>query len=400
VLIDKIPSLRKSHATSRDARAANGLTSRRCASLLELYIARKARYALQPDRDTTPKSLFQRVTRLASPTAVEADMSGTTRFRLHAILSAPALLIALLLSIIGSGSAVALGQECMAGYYLARSTACVDGILADFRQKPRSDPNTLLGFLAELFKDSRQERDRILKAETSDFMKSVELTSLWLAGQPEEARKFAEALNKPGLIEQVRQTFPASLDAVKPSMRPRDNDLLVGAYMASGDTDFIKRILANYTSADDGMVADALRVGFLIGKFGPNISPPGRTPATLQAACEKYQCKIDRTRFPRLLTLATAIWTTQSLSQHDQGIGQTLNGFFSGDARLNRIFMIEQTAFGNYLTALIVTTTFQNTQASDEQRSAFATMDQSATIYESLGSAADATAVMMQPSPK
>src|SRR3978361_1321707 len=108
-------------------------------------------------------------------------------------------------------------------------------------------------------------------------------------------------------------------------MRPRANDLLVGAYMASGETAFIKRILANYASADDGMVADALRVGFLIGKFGPNISPPGRTPATLQAACEKYQCKIDRTRFPRLLTLATAIWITQSLSQHDQGIGQTLN---------------------------------------------------------------------------
>jgi hypothetical protein len=142
---------------------------------------------------------------------------------LHAILSAPALLIALLLSIIGSGSAVALGQECMAGYYRARSTACVDGILADFRQKPRSDPNTLLGFLAELFKDSPQERDRILKAETSDFMKSVELTSLWLAGQTEEARKFAEALNKPNNEAPLRRWIspPQSMKvSAQPPTRP------------------------------------------------------------------------------------------------------------------------------------------------------------------------------------
>jgi hypothetical protein len=326
-------------------------------------------------------------------------MNGA-RLRFHVTLSAATLLIALTLSVIRCDVALALGQECMSGYYRTKSAACVDGILADFREKPRADPNTLLGFLAELFRDSPQERDRILRAETVDFMKSIDLSSLWLASLVDEAATFAEANHLSGALEMLRKTTPPSLDAIKPSTLPRDNDILIGAYMASGNTDLIKRILANYSDAEDAMVADALRIGFMIGKFGPNIRPPGRTPATFQIACEKYQCKADRTKFLRVLTLATAFWALQSLSQHDDGTKQTLNDFFTGDARLNKIFVIEQTAFGNYLVSLAGAAAFKNASPNDQQRNAYATMDKSATIYENLGSATDATAAMMQPAAK
>jgi hypothetical protein len=326
-------------------------------------------------------------------------MNGATPFRLHAALSAATSLIALILSVICCDAVLALGQECMAGYYRTKSSACIDGILADFRNQPGSDPNTLTGFLAELFKASPAERDRILKAETTDFMMSVDLASLWLAGLRDDAQKFAEATNRSGMIERARQTFPQTLDAVKPSAPPRDNDLLIDAYIASGNIDFIERVLANYSSADDGMVADALRIGFMMGKFGPNLKPPGRAPATLQVACEKYQCKVDRTKTLRVLTLATAFWSIQSLSQHDDGIAKTLNDFFTGDARLRTIFASEQTAFGNYLVALTGIAAFKNGQADDQQR-AYATMDKAATIYENLGSPADATAAMIHPSTK
>jgi hypothetical protein len=325
-------------------------------------------------------------------------MDWATRFRFHAMLSAAALLITVIFSMVRCDPALALGQECMAAYYRTKSAACVDGILADFRRKPRSDPNTLIGFLAELFRDSPQERDRILTAETADYMKSIDLASLWLAGLTDKEEKFAEANNLPGLTEQLRKSFPVPLDNVRSSSLPRDNDLLIGAYMASGNTDFIKRVLANYSDADDAIVADALRIGFMMGKFGPNLTAGGRNLATLRTACEKYQCKVDPAKTYRLLTLATAIWAIQSLSQQDDGIRKTLDDLFTNDPRLKTIFVTEQTAFGNYLAALAGAAAFKNAQDDDQQR-AYAAMNKAASIYENLGSAAEATAAMM-PLPK
>jgi hypothetical protein len=53
-------------------------------------------------------------------------------------------------------AAQAIGQECMAMYYRSRSPACIDGMLAEFRQRPRSDLNTLIGFLAQIFRTSER----------------------------------------------------------------------------------------------------------------------------------------------------------------------------------------------------------------------------------------------------
>jgi hypothetical protein len=326
-------------------------------------------------------------------------MNGETRFRFHPALSAAALLIALTISIVRCDPALALGQECMAAYYRTKSTACVDGILTEFRQKPRSDPNTLIGFLAELFKDSPQERDRVLSAETADYMKSIDLASLWLAGEADKAQKFADANNLSSQMEQLRKTFPVTLDNVKSSSLPRDNDLLIGAYMASGNADFIRRILANYSDADDAMVADALRIGFMMSKLGRNLTAGGRNPATLRIACEKYQCKVDSAKTYRLLTLATAIWAIQSLSQQDDGIRKTLDDFVIADPRLKTIFVVEQTAFGNYLMTMVGAAALRNPQADDQQR-ALEAMNKAALIYENLGSAAEASAAMVPTPPR
>jgi hypothetical protein len=77
-----------------------------------------------------------------------------------------------------------------------------------------------------------------------------------------------------------------------------------------------------------------------------------------------------------------------------------LNDVFIDDARLKTLFVIEQTAFGNYFVALAGAAAFKNGQSNEQQRSAYAAMDKAATIYENLGSAADATAALMQPSTK
>ena len=180
---------------------------------------------------------------------------------------------------------------------------------------------------------------------------------------------------------------------MRPSSIPSDNDLLIGAYMASGNAAIVQRILENYSSADDAMAGDGFRMGLMMSKFGPGLAPKGRSAVTTQAACAKYRCKEDQTKLLRVMTLATALWSLQSLSGQDDGIKKALSDFFAREARLKNLFTIEQTAFGNYVTAIIIVTTFKDDTAAD--REAYTAMDKSASIYENLGSAKDAFAPMM-----
>jgi hypothetical protein len=293
---------------------------------------------------------------------------------------------------------VASAQQCMTSYYRAKSPACIDDALAPFRLtvvNSKSDPSTVIGFLAELYRTSPQERQRILKSEPSNYLNYINLVSLYRAGLPEEAQKFSSANNIPALSERIRAMRLVPLEAVRPSSLPGDNDLLIGAYMASGSTVFIQRILDNYSSADDGMVSDALRVGLMMGKFGPGVAPKGRDNAMMPAACAKYQCKIDQVKFLRVVTLATALWSLQSLSGQDDGIKKTLSDFFTRDTRLKNLFTIEQTAFGNYVAAIAFVAAFKDDKTGADRDQAYAAMDKSATIYEGLGSAKEAFAPMM-----
>lgn len=302
------------------------------------------------------------------------------------------LLIASTLCCLRPEVASAGGADCMPTYYRAKSPACIDAIFAAIQQAPpRTVPNNLVGFLAELFRSSSKERERILTATSSDYLKSVTLTSLWLAGLTEEARRFAATNNLSAPLEQLAKSSLVALDAIKPSSLPGDNDLLIGAYMASGNTDFIQRILGNYSSADDEMVRDGLRMGFMMSKFGPNLAPKGRAPVMTRVACEKYQCKSDARRLLRVMTLASALWALQSLSQQDERIKKTLNSFFTGDPRLKTSFLIEQNAFANYLTTVVGLTALNN-PAGGEPSPGYAAMSKSADIYEKLGPANEAFA--------
>jgi hypothetical protein len=305
--------------------------------------------------------------------------------------------LALTLLTFSPGAAFA-GAECMTGYYCTKSPACLDDILAQLGKmppNPRSEPSTIIGFLAQIFRASALERQRILTAELSGNVKSAVLISLYRADLVEDAKKFAAANNLSTPPENVRITRLAPLDAVKSSSVPGDNDLLIGAYMASGNAALIQRILENYSSADDAMASDGFRMGLMMSKFGPGLAPKGRNPVTPQAACAKYQCKEDQTKFLRVMTLATALWSLQSLSGQDDGIKKTLSDFFGRDTRLKTLFTTEQTAFGNYVAAIAIVAAFKDDHAAADREQAYAAMDESASIYESLGSAKAAFAPMM-----
>lgn len=293
---------------------------------------------------------------------------------------------------------VANAQQCMTSYYREKSSACLDEVLAQLRQKPPnpgSEPGAAVGFLARIFRDSAGERERIVKSELSDNQKTVVLNGLYRAGLPLDAQKFAATNNLAIPPENLRATRLVALDAVKPSSFPGDNDLLIGAYMASGNPALVQRILENYSSADDAMAGDGFRMGLMMTKFGPTMTPKGRNNVMVRAACAKYQCKEDQTKLLRVMTLGTALWSLQSLSGQDDGIKKALSDFFTRDARLKNLFTTEQTAFGNYLTAIVFVTAFKDDHTAADREQAYAAMDKSASIYENLGSANDAFAPMM-----
>jgi hypothetical protein len=304
----------------------------------------------------------------------------------------PSVLIALLL--IQCWPAIAADSNCMNDYYRTKLPGCIDSMLSQFRQMPRpkSDPATMIGFLAQFFAASPEEKLRTLNDEPSEYLRSVYLVALYRAGLLDDARKYADKIDRSVLLQKLATDQLKPLAAVRPSSVPADNDLLIGAYMASGDTVFIERILENFSSADDSLVSDGLRMGFMQYKFGPTYAAKGREPVTMAAACEKYQCKTDPAKLYRLLTLSTAFWAMQALGKNDEGIKKAFAGFIERDKRLKDLFVAEQAALGNYLTANLTVDILKSDHTSAEADRAFAAMSKSASTYETLGSARDAFA--------
>lgn len=296
---------------------------------------------------------------------------------------------AIALLLIQCGPAKATDVTCMNDYYRAKLPACVDAVLSQFGQMAttpgtKSEPSAVVGFLAHIFITSPAEKQRILGSTSSVMVKWVDLLALHYAGLTEEARKFADENRLATAHQQLETSQRAPLATVRPTAKPADNDLLIGAYMASGDTIFIDRILGNFTDADDGIAGDAFRMGLVKSKFGPNLAPKGREAVITQAACTRYRCKADPAKFFRLMTLASAFWALQSVGQNDEGIKTTAAGFFGRDARLKNLLAAEQAAFGNYITAIAITTAFKPDQGSTDTDQTYAAMNKAALAYENL----------------
>ena len=302
------------------------------------------------------------------------------------------LIAAMALLLVHCGTACAADQDCMPVYYRTKAPHCVDEVLSQLAQAgAKSEPSTSIGFLAQLFVASPGEKQRILDGETSDRVRAVQLVALFRAGLRDDARLFAEKSRLSAMLAKLEAAPPPPLSAVEPSSTPGDNDLLIGAYMASGDAALIQRILDNFSRAEDGMASDAMRMGYMNSKFGPTLTPQGREENVMaRAGCAKYQCRTDPAKFLRVLTLSSAFWALQSLGQSDEGIRKTFVAFFDRDARLKNLLAGEQAAFSHYATALVLLATFKPDQpSSKEAEPALASMSKAALAYENLEPARD-----------
>jgi len=290
------------------------------------------------------------------------------------------------LAMLGTAAAAG-GPDCYATFYQTKDMTCIDALIESVRKQEatgdqaRSAPEAAIGFLAQVFRDYPQQEVRILTQDASPRLKSVYLTALFRAGKLEDAKIYADAIGWMDGFKRYSDGGITPLKLVNPLAYPGENDLLIGAYMASGNTEYATRILANYKSAADGMVSDAIRISLMTSKFGPNLTPPGRENAMMPAACERYQCKTDPRSLMRVMTLTTGLWAVRSLAQRDEGIKGALIDFFKSDQRIQQLSAREEVAFGNYLTMVIAYAAIKDNPKINESLS----------TYEKLGTPEAAT---------
>jgi len=279
--------------------------------------------------------------------------------------------------------------DCYTTFYQSKNMQCVDSLLDTLRAlktAPGAHNNpAMVGFLGALFSEYPDKREAILKQDTPANMKGLYIEALYRGGLQQEAKTYADSN---GFAEAFRffqgQNLPP-LVSLKPSAIPSDNDMLIGAYMASGNTLYIRYLLGNFTTAGNAMASDAFRIAMMAGKFGKTMAPQGRPAVMMQAACQRYKCKANAHDLMRVMTLASGFWALQSLSAHDAGIKKTFDDFFKNDKRLSQLFTVEATGFNNYLVNLTAFAAIKDNPK----------INASLTIYENLGSVKDAQDAMM-----
>jgi|GEM_PF-1515479 len=302
-----------------------------------------------------------------------------------------ATIVAAALSFCSQTAHAAAQGDCLAHYYETKSSICVDELIAKLGQgSVVSDGKNGLGnpaatgFLAQLFKQNPDEKQRLLRAENSLRLRELFTAALYLARLREEAGAYAVSANVEGVYEWYnRQHMPAIAD-LGPGADPRINDLLIGAYMASGDTTLVRPLLESIKSVDKNMAADAFRMSLFISKFGQNMTSQGRPNYMIEAACLKYECKPNPSKFLRLITIASGLWALQNLSKDDVQLAALTSQFFTSDINsdLKTALEAERVGFQNYLVGLVSFAVIRND----------VNLEQSLSIYEKLGPVQEAFA--------
>jgi hypothetical protein len=324
-----------------------------------------------------------------------SNREGATQMNANAVtLGAIFRILSLLLLVLPGTAAIAADDpNCITDFYQQKNESCIDAVIKsvpNIEGRPANiqgghiNPGQL-GFFADLFMTDPRQKARILALDAPPAAKLLFTEALYEAGLETEAQTYGEASGFADALKSMRAMVLVQIKQLKPAANPADNDILIGAYMASGNTGYIKSILENFSSASDDMARDALRLSFVQTKFGPAATPPGREQVMMKAACLKYECQKGMLGIMRVMTLSSAFWALQSLSQRDAGIKSTLAGFFENDPRLKRLVADESNAFGNYMTTLALTAAIKDNE----------NFNASLSIYERLGSGQDAIAAMM-----
>ena len=242
---------------------------------------------------------------------------------------------------------------CMIRYHQTKSADCLAEVTALAKGTPQAAASPgMAGFLSDLLLTTPEARKSLIDQADQPVFRMARRQALVAAGLRDEVRELTARGDRPGLIESIPAEAFGFLDRMRPRANPGENDFLIGAYMASGNVERLRRILANFSDAEDGPARDALRLGLMMGKFGPRALPPERASGNPGAAlCEKYSCKTNPEAMMRVGTLATGFMALSALARNDPAVDGALRGFFAENARLGGLLKAEQAAEGHYLAA-------------------------------------------------
>jgi hypothetical protein len=245
-------------------------------------------------------------------------------------------------------------DNCASTYYRDKSEACLSATLAALGAATSVKPEVnvaMVGFLAGVITSTPKMEAKILAAVGPPAMKTTVLMALDRAGRDEAARSFAQSENLQAALAGIESERPPRLNEVKPRSAAADNELLIGAFMATGDPTYIKAILGNLSAATDDQIRDAVRVALMQARFGEH-DRRGGYGRLARVLCSKYQCRRESSPFSRVMTLASAYWTLASLAAKDETIRKTSQAFLDADPRVKAIEQNEQDAFAAYVERL------------------------------------------------
>ena len=279
------------------------------------------------------------------------------------------------------------GGSCVSKYYHDKSAACLAEALRDLRDRMSVKPDidfTMVGFLAALIKTSPAARDEILAAAGPPAMKTIILLALDRAGRDDAARDYGRAAGLQDELEKLEREAPPQLDQIRPRSAATDNDMMTGAFMATGDPTYIATILGNFAAASDDQVADAVRIALMQTRFEDS-DPHGGYRRLSRVVCAKYDCRRDMTAFSRVLTLASAYWEVNALADDDETVRKARQGFLNADPRVGAIERNEEEAFEAYVDRLAAWTAAKGRPNFPDK----AGVEQAMSDYENLGPALD-----------
>lgn len=276
-------------------------------------------------------------------------------------------------------------KDCTQNFYQHKDAQCITTVIKQLNSRGIADDTgainpALIGFFARIFSSDAALTSVILDKTASMKSAPLFIAALDKAGLAQQAETYAASSGHQEFYAAMRDKKTTPLSEVTPRNSPADNDYLIGAYSASGDIAYIKKILGNFTAVAPQMAADALRVSMVMNKFGPTFSPPDRTSEIMQFACARYECKKDRADLMRLLTLSSAFWALNSLAVNDAAIKTSLTETFVDDARLKNILAAENVAFSNYLVSITLLAAFPDNADAKATVAAFESLKPAATL--------------------
>jgi hypothetical protein len=245
--------------------------------------------------------------------------------------------------------------KCVKDYYKTKSPKCIDTLVKAIDPANLQQKIVITHFLAAVFKDDAQMKQRALAINVPDNSKVLLLNALYMAGLKEDFIQYAVENKLEKQLKLISESKIKKLSEIKPKDKAGDNDILLNAYLATGNLEYLQPIFANYQNTSKAELADAIRVAVLITKFGPAMVPKNGKAKFVENLCNKYKCKSKSSKIGNVMTVAGAHWSLLQLAHEEKAVQDAFTDFLDKNKPVMEVIAKENANFTNYAILLNVT---------------------------------------------